>query len=160
MREGFSGTIESEGGAGRRERFVALARFAVGILESISRRTQPIVEPVAPKASVDARLVPLLDLSPGELGSPKIATYCADHGIEFSNQALSFRLFDGKRAEMSIGPSLETANFFFKNEDKNMLVVFSRLDGGYQSLSFVDGIFDGLYDSDEIGKPVPFQSFV
>jgi len=164
MREGFAGTIETEG-TGRRERFIELARVAVGILEAIAKRVetskdhpQPLLDEGGDtKRVVDARLVPVLDLSPAELGSPKIATYFTDHEIEFSNQTLSFKLFDGKRAEMSVGPSLAAADFFFHNDDKDLSIVFARLEGGCMTVRLDDGVFAGLYDSDDSGKPVPLS---
>lgn len=144
-----------------RKRFLGVARAVLDILEARGQLDRDLAEAVAvaitQPSSIDARLTPLLDLSPRELDSPKIEQYCADHAIEFSNQTLYFNLFDGKRAEMFIGPTLETANFFFRNDDKNLLIVFAIVDGGFRSLAFVDGVYGGHYDSDETGKPI-YQS--
>jgi hypothetical protein len=157
MREGFAGTIESEG-TGRRERFVALARYAVGILESMAQRTEVVAVPVAEKTVVDPRLVPQLDLSPEELGSEKISEYFKAHGIVFANQTLSFHSFDGQPLEMPVGPALAAAVFYFKNDGKDLLVVFARLEGGNVTVRFDDGAYaGGPYDSDETGTPL-YQS--
>lgn len=164
MREGFSGTIESEG-KGRRERFVALARSVVGILESITHRAetsedhpQPLLdEGGETRTVVDARLTPVLDLSPEELGSEKIAAYFQAHGIVFDNQTLSFNSFDGQPLEMHVGPTFAAADFYFLNDGKDLSIVFARLEGGDVTVRFDGGVFAGLYDSDETGKPI-YQS--
>ncbi len=130
-------------------RFVEVTNAVAGMFESVG---QGVESREGTNAIVDARLVPLLDLSPEELDNEKIAAYFKEHGIAFSNQTLSLDGFGGERLELYVGPAFAAADFYFSGDRKNLTIVFSTADEALVSLRITGGIFDGYGPSDKTGR--------
>lgn len=153
MRNGIEAGTELPEMNGRAMRFVEVATAVAGMLDAGTRESGSSEEDVrADAVPADGRLIPLLDLSPMELDSERIAEYFTAHGIEFSNQTLSFNGQGGDRLQLLVGPNLTSADFYFEGND--LLIVFARSENGNMSLRLNNGIFDGLYTSNDKGAPV------
>jgi hypothetical protein len=138
----------------RKERAIAsLEKGMEGAVERMQARRESWMD----KKFLGVSLDPTLNLSARHLGSKKIAAYYARYAVGFMDHALYFNVDDGTpdgaRGKLMVGPDMESVQFYFKDADKDLLVVFTTLDGSHKTLKLDDG--NGtFYDSDERGKPL------
>lgn len=95
---------------------------------------------------------PMLDFSPEGVPSEVVQSYFATYGVTFADHALRLADASGTTGSIPLGPEFTDADFYLRNANKDLWIVFTKADGSHETLILVEGKFDSVFASDDKGN--------